>query len=165
MGTPQLWSDNTSPDAVYESIGIKPNQIRALLQQMKTYFSRLHSTASELEVAVDQKLRTIFGQRLESFTGPNVLTMKQVEEIVRSYLVCGSLPRELFRNSKDAITKEVFTIEMNALINLIENKPPAVDPSNKRSTFEFILWHIQRLYEPDRINVKIYEGKLNKQNK
>lgn len=60
---------------------------------MKNYIVRLHSMRKDYERLIDDKLLKIFGQRLEGAQAANVLTMEEVERIVKGFEVRGSISR------------------------------------------------------------------------
>lgn len=95
---------DTSPDAAYAAAGIKLSRKMSLLKIMRTYLMRLQSFSKDHDKKIDDKLKLIFGQRLEGSSGINTLTIQEVEKIVRSYRVRETLPRELFKTSKDSLT-------------------------------------------------------------
>jgi hypothetical protein len=36
----------------------------------------------------------------------------------------------------------------------MEERPPSYNPTNKKSVFEFYLWHVRQMFYPDRIEVQ-----------
>jgi hypothetical protein len=41
---------------------------------------------------------------------------------------------------------------------MMEERPPFCDPTNKKSIFEFYIWHVKRMFQPDKIEVQPLTG-------